>query len=83
MYESVRIFYGFQANEYNYVVPTSSLSHRGKKEKMVTLYLNQDYHKLKQECQHQGKKFIDPDFPPDGHSLGMTNEAVIWKRPEV
>ena len=53
---------------------------------MVRKYLNQDYRKLKQECQRRGEPFTDPAFPPSAESLffsGRTEGDVVWKRPRV
>ena len=53
---------------------------------MVRKYLNQDYRKLKQECQRRGELFTDPAFPPSAESMfysGRNEGDVVWKRPRV
>lgn len=52
----------------------------------VKKFKNQDYHKLKKECQAKGTLFIDTEFPPDERSLSSTPGkygGVVWKRPKV
>ncbi|GFN79965.1 calpain-5 [Plakobranchus ocellatus] len=51
----------------------------------VVRYKNQEYDKLKKECQTKGTLFIDTEFPPDDRSLSSTPGkfgGVVWKRPK-
>ncbi|CAG5114859.1 unnamed protein product [Candidula unifasciata] len=51
----------------------------------VKKFKNQDYNKLKKECQAKGTLFIDTEFPPDERSLSSTPGkygGVVWKRPK-
>uniref|UniRef100_A0A0B7B7Z1 Calpain catalytic domain-containing protein n=1 Tax=Arion vulgaris TaxID=1028688 RepID=A0A0B7B7Z1_9EUPU len=51
----------------------------------VSKFKNQDYAKLKKECQTKGTLFIDTEFPPDERSLSSTPGkygGVVWKRPK-
>lgn len=53
---------------------------------MVVRYRNQNYSKLKRDCQRHGELFTDPEFPPTIASLFInetTNDDVVWKRPKV
>ena len=40
-----------------------------------------------QQCQSEGKLFVDPEFPPEVksmyHSRSMPPDQVEWKRPKV
>ncbi|KAL4219876.1 Calpain-5 [Mactra antiquata] len=48
-------------------------------------FKNQDYSKLKKECQTKGNLFVDPEFPAQDKSLFYTSgklAGVTWKRPK-
>ncbi|XP_045199572.2 calpain-5-like [Mercenaria mercenaria] len=51
----------------------------------VVKYKNQDYSKLKKECQAKGDLFFDPEFPAQDKALFFTSgklTGVTWKRPK-
>ena len=53
---------------------------------MVRKFRNQNYQKLKRDCQRRGQPFTDPEFPPQADSLfysGRNDLDIVWKRPGV
>ena len=43
---------------------------------------DQNYHKLKKQCQKSGEKFVDPKFPCNSSILPRDATQVEWLRPE-
>ena len=43
---------------------------------------DQNYHKLKKQCQKSGEKFVDPKFPCNSSILPSDATQVEWLRPE-